>query len=380
MPEGFATIMAIGRALPPNVIDQTSFADFYFRVHNCEHLVELKQKLQRICERTQIRKRHFMWDEDLLKANPCLRTFMEPSLNVRQEFAFPMVPKLGAEAAYKAINEWGQPKSSITHLIFCTTCVTNLPGADFEAAEIIGLNPNVERVMLYLQGCFAGATVLRLAKSLAESRKGARVLIICSECTIGLIRAPSEEHQYDLLSQAIFSDGASALIVGADPDESAGERPIFSIVSASQITLPDSRDAIEGFLREGGIIATIHKNLPLLISDNICKCLEGAFKSVGISDWNSIFWAAHPGGRAILDQIEMKLGLKPEKLQAARHVLAEYGNMSSVCVHYILDEIRLRAAEGGKVTTGDGLQWGVLFGFGPGVTIETVVLHSFPIA
>lgn len=378
MPEGFATIMAIGRALPPNVMDQNAFADFYFRVHNSEHLVELKKKLERICERTQIKKRYFMWDEGLLMANPCLRTFMEPSLNVRQKFLVPEVPKLGVEAAYKAIKEWGQPKSSITHLIFCTTCGMNLPGADFEAAETLGLNPSVERVMLYLQGCFAGGTVLRLAKSLAESRKSARVLIICSESTIGLIRAPSEEHQYDLLAQAIFSDGASALIVGADPKESDGERPIFSIVSATQFTLPDSRDAIEGYLREGGIIATIHKNLPLLISENIYKCLEGAFKNLGISDWNSIFWAAHPGGRAILDQIEVKLALKPEKLQAARHVLAEYGNMSSVCVHYILDEIRLRAAEDGKATTGDGLEWGVLFGFGPGVTIETVVLHSFP--
>jgi hypothetical protein len=27
------------------------------------------------------------------------------------------VPKLGKEAATKAINEWGQPKSKITHLV-----------------------------------------------------------------------------------------------------------------------------------------------------------------------------------------------------------------------------------------------------------------------
>ncbi|CAN1219145.1 Chalcone synthase 1, partial [Linum perenne] len=29
-----------------------------------------------------------------------------------------------------------------------------------------------------------------------------------------------------------------------------------------------------------------------------------------------------------------------------------------------------------KLTNGEGLEWGVLFGFGPGLTVETVVLHS----
>ncbi|CAN1161777.1 Chalcone synthase 3 [Linum perenne] len=32
--------------------------------------------------------------------------------------------------------------------------------------------------------------------------------------------------------------------------------------------------------------------------------------------------------------------------------------------------------EVGKLTNGEGLEWGVLFGFGPGLTVETVVLHS----
>ena len=77
-------------------------------------------------------------------------------------------------------------------------------------------------------------------------------------------------------------------------------------------------------------------------------------------------------------QVEAKLKLKEEKLQATRHVLGEYGNMSSACVLFILDEMRKRSIEEGKGTTGDGLEWGVLFGFGPGLTVETVVLHSVP--
>ncbi|KAI7728765.1 hypothetical protein M8C21_028694, partial [Ambrosia artemisiifolia] len=143
-------------------------------------------------------------------------------------------------------------------------------------------------------------TVLRLAKDLAENNKGARVLVVCSEITAVTFRGPNDTHLDSMVGQALFGDGAAAVIV------------------------------------------------------------------------------AHPGGPAILDQVELKLGLKEEKMRATRHVLSEYGNMSSACVLFILDEMRKKSAEDGATTTGEGLDWGVLFGFGPGLTVETVVLHSLP--
>ncbi|CAH9122304.1 unnamed protein product, partial [Cuscuta epithymum] len=153
------------------------------------------------------------------------------------------------------------------------------------------------------------------------------------------------------------------------------ERPLFELVSAAQTILPDSHGAIDGHLREAGLTFHLLKDVPGLISKHIEKSLKEAFQPLGITDWNSVFWAAHPGGPAILDQVEAKLGLEPEKLRATRHVLSEYGNMSSACVLFILDEMRKASAEGGLSTTGEGLDWGVLFGFGPGLTVETVVLH-----
>ena len=61
-------------------------------------------------------------------------------------------------------------------------------------------------------------------------------------------------------------------------------------------------------------------------------------------------------------------------------MLSEYGNMSSATVFFILDEMRKKSIQEGKSTTGEGLKWGVLFGFGPGITVETVVLQSVPIS
>lgn len=151
------------------------------------------------------------------------------------------------------------------------------------------------------------------------------------------------------------------------------------MVWTAQTILPDSEGAIDGHLREVGLTFHLLKDVPGLISKNINKALEDAFLPLGINDWNSIFWIAHPGGPAILDQVEQKLGLNEEKLTATRNVLRDYGNMSSACVLFILDEMRKKSSEEGKATTGEGLDWGVLFGFGPGLTVETVVLHSVPL-
>ncbi|XP_047177974.1 chalcone synthase-like [Vigna umbellata] len=372
---GPATILAIATANPSNCIYQSDFTDYYFRVTKSDHMTDLKAKLKRICEKSMIEKRYIHLTEKMLKENPNISTYEEPSLDARQDILVEEVPKLGEKAASKALKEWGRARSDITHLIFCSTSGVDMPGADYQLVRLLGLKPSTKRFMLYHQGCFAGGTVLRLAKDLAENNVGARVLVVCSEITVVTFRGPCETHLDSLVGQALFGDGASSVIVGSDPD-TAIERPLFHLVSASETILPNSEGAIEGHLREVGLTFHLKDKVPQLIGDNIEKSLEEAFQPLGISDWNSLFWVAHPGGPAILKQIEAMLGLNPDKLRATKEVLKEYGNMSSACVLFILDEMRRWSLEEGKSSTGEGLKWGVLYGFGPGLTMETIVLHS----
>ncbi|KAL8556232.1 hypothetical protein ACS0TY_003872 [Phlomoides rotata] len=113
-------------------------------------------------------------------------SFTAASLDPRQDIVVAEVPNLGKEAAEKAIKEWGQPVSKITHLIFifCTTTSINMPGADFQLMKLLNLHPSVKRFMMYQQDCAAGGTVLRLAKDLAENNASARVLVVCCDCEV----------------------------------------------------------------------------------------------------------------------------------------------------------------------------------------------------
>jgi bisdemethoxycurcumin synthase len=324
-----------------------------------------------------IKKRYFHHTDDTFQDYPELIDRSLPSLDARQAILASAVPELAAAAASKAIAEWGRPASDVTHLVLATYSGAHMPGADVRLASLLGLRRTAQRTMAYFGGCAAGSAALRLAKDVAENNPGARVLVVCAELNLVQFRAPESDQSVDtLVIQALFGDGAAAVVVGAEDTNvnSAGnihERPIFEMVSASQATIADSEDAAAGHLREDGIAFRPTPKLPALVRQHVERCLADAVAPLGLSGrWNDLFWAVHPGGPAILDGVEAGLALAPEKLAVSRHVLAEYGNLSGASIIFVLDELRRRR----EVLEDGGL--GVMLGLGPGVSVETMVLRA----
>lgn len=373
--EGPACVLGMGTANPPTEFLQEGYPDFFFNITNCSEKDELKAKFQRICDKSGIRKRHLYLTEEVLKENPSIRAYMEPSLNNRHDITIVQVPKLAAEAAANAIKEWGGRRSDITHIVFATTSGVNMPGADLTIAKLLGLKPTVKRVMMYQTGCFGGATALRVAKDLAENNAGARVLACCAEVTAVTYRAPNEEHLDGLIGSALFGDGAAVYVVGSDP-KPVLEKPLFEVLWAGETFLPGTEGIITGKLTEAGLFLKASKEVPGLISSNIDGFLTEVRKVVGSPQYNDMFWAVHPGGPAILSQIEAKLKLNSDKMQGSRDVLSEYGNMSCASVMFALDQIRNRSLKMGASTLGEGNEFGFFIGFGPGLTLEVIVLRA----
>uniref|UniRef100_A0A0E0M5Z4 Chalcone synthase n=1 Tax=Oryza punctata TaxID=4537 RepID=A0A0E0M5Z4_ORYPU len=370
--EGPATILAIGTANPANIYPQDEFADYYFGLTKSEHLTELKDKMKRICQKSGIEKRYIHLDEELIRAHPEIIDKTLPSLEARVDIASIEVPKLAESAARKAIAEWGRPATEITHLIFSTYSGCRAPSADLQLAMLLGLRPSVSRTILSLHGCSGGGRALQLAKEIAENNHGARVLVALSELTLVCFSTPDESK---IVGHGLFGDGAGAIIVGAVPLVD-GERPLFEMLAASQTMIPGTEHALGMQATNSGIDFHLSIQVPMVIKDNIHQCLLDAFQLVGSMDpnWNDLFWVVHPGGRAILDNIEDKLQLQPGKLAASRYVLSEYGNMSGATIAFVLDELRRRREkdEGGLQQP----KWGVMLAFGPGITIEAMVLRN----
>ncbi|KAJ8763944.1 hypothetical protein K2173_003726 [Erythroxylum novogranatense] len=201
---GPATIMAIGTAAHANCVYQTTYPDYYFKITNSEHKTQLKEKFKRICKflffaKSMINKRYMHLAEEILKENPNICAYMIHGtfLDARRDCG---EGEPGKEAASKAIKEWVQPKSKITHMgmAFCTTNGVDSPGADHQLTKLLGFPPSVKRYMLYQQGRFVGGTVLCSAKDLAQNNKCARALVVCSEIIAATFRGPSDTHQDSL--------------------------------------------------------------------------------------------------------------------------------------------------------------------------------------
>lgn len=82
-------------------------------------------------------------------------------------------------------------------------------------------------------------------------------------------------------------------------------------------------------------------------------------------------WAVPSGGRSILDAVQNSLDLDPPLLAASRHVLGNYGNMSSATVLFVLAEM-LRPNAAGALSG----QRGCALAFGPCLTAETMLFFA----
>lgn len=184
------------------------------------------------------------------------------------------MPELVATAAAKAITQWGRPAGDITHLVFSTSTSVQVPAIDLRVTSHLGLSSTVQRTMICSNGCTGSSSALRVAKDIAESNRGARVLVTCADMlSIVGIHVPNDARPAGIIAHALFGDGTSAVIVGADPQEPL-ERPVFEMVSVSQATVPGTEHVVAVELTKGGIDYRIEPDeLKALVGDDIERCL-----------------------------------------------------------------------------------------------------------
>ncbi|XP_006359643.1 type III polyketide synthase B [Solanum tuberosum] len=368
---GNATILALGKAFPHQLVMQEFLVDGYFKNTNCDD-PELKQRLTRLCKTTTVKTRYVVMSEEILKKYPELAVEGLPTVKQRLDICNAAVTEMAIEASQSCIKKWGRPISDITHVVYVSSSEARLPGGDLYLAKGLGLSPETKRVMLYFAGCSGGVAGLRVAKDIAENNPGSRVLLATSETTIIGFKPPSVDRPYDLVGVALFGDGAGAMIIGSNPIRDI-ERPLFELHTAIQHFLPDTEKIIDGRLTEEGISFKLERELPQIIEDNIEGFCDKLISISGINDreYNKLFWAVHPGGPAILNRLEKKLDLSPEKLSASRRALADYGNASSNTIVYVL-EYMLEEKK-------DITDWGLILAFGPGITFEGILTKNLTI-
>jgi predicted naringenin-chalcone synthase len=249
-----------------------------------------------------------------------------------------------------------------SHLI--TVCCTGMyaPGLDLEIMKRCGLRGSIHRLSLNFMGCYAAVNALRTANALCEALPGSRVLVVCVElCSLHFQKEYSEDN---LLANALFSDGAAAVVIEGQSSDQG-----LKLVHFHSIVVDEGQNDMAWNVGDHGFEMKLSSYIPDLVRDGVRELGERFMSETGLRLNDVEYFAIHPGGKRILDAVERQLNLPPDRNKFAREVLRTCGNMSSPSVLFVLKKIwdSLTGDDAGKTI--------LALAFGPGLTLESMILR-----
>jgi predicted naringenin-chalcone synthase len=316
-------------------------------------------KAEEIFQNSKIEKRHsalkveyFAQERSIEERN---RIYVEGSLD------------LGEKTILACLQETGvDPRDVDTFLVASCTGYSN-PGLEILLAKRLGMRENVRRTAIGGMGCYAAFPgMVRAYESLFARPESLVLLLMVEICSVTLQMDATTEN---VVASALFGDGAAALILGNGHAPVRPTPPCFPrIIDFETQTSYDTVDEMGFHITSTGFRVQLSARVPFYIRENACVLTDALLARNKLGRKDIRHWVVHPGGAKILDYVQEALGLTEGDLRFSRDVLAEYGNMSSPTVMFILDRI-IRQAD---PQPGD---YGLMMGFGPGLTIESSLIQ-----
>ncbi|MBI1876798.1 MAG: stilbene synthase [Chloroflexi bacterium] len=342
-------VRAVATAVPPFKIEQTeakAFAQACFQPGFKD-----VQRLLPIFDHTAIQSRYLAQALDWY-TQP--HSFPE-SNSLYEKVALELIEA----AARQALNRARMPPSAIGLVIFVSTTGIATPSLDARLIQRLGLSPHTARLPVWGLGCAGGVAGLAHAAALAKSMPPKAVLLVAVELC-SLTYQSSDLSKANLVATSLFGDGAAAAVLqmgGAGPE-----------ILGQHSTLFDNSEDVMGWdLVETGLKVRFSRNIPSIVREHLPALLHQACAKWGIARADLRHYVAHPGGAKVLAAYAESLGLSPDQLAPAYHILKAYGNMSSVSVLFVLEHF--------LATTPRSDEYGVMLALGPGFSAEQVLFR-----
>ena len=387
-------LRGFGLALPEHSIAQADAADFVLPFN--ADTEEQARVLRGLYRRAGVRRRHSV----VLESNGDAGVVQQSTYTPRSEES-PLGPTtsermrayeqhasvLATTATQRALSDSHIEAADITHLVTVSCSGFHAPGFDIELLQTAGLSPSVARTHVGFMGCHGALNGLRVADAFLKADPNACVLLCCVELY-------SLHHQYGwspdrIVSNALFADGAAAVVLtndnagGSQSRQRLGEisgglpssgelgyeesgRVSWQLLASGSVVLPETLGDMGWRIRDHGFEMTLSARVPELIKQHLRPWLSDwlGSRNLALDDIRS--WAFHPGGPRILSAAGEALGLQREQWAVSESILADFGNMSSPTILFILDRLRAEAVAGPCVA----------LAFGPGLTIEAALLRN----
>ena len=268
--------------------------------------------------------------------------------------------QLAIAAARRALADWGGDPQEITHIVTTCTSGWSEPGVALGVIEALGLPLDCAKAELNFNGCFCGATCLRLGRDIVRAGDAKAVLVVAVEVASTHYDVSATDTS-SLVAHALFADGAAAVVL-APTGRWRYEGTGMALVpeSSRMLRLDPPRSAEHTAyrmyldrnvgLKLGEYFGTGHGSTLLMRLDPDRTQPRPAL-------------AIHPGGPNILDNLNsvfVERGWSETALQPSYTVLHNFGNLGAAAMLFVLAQILDTLQEETLLT----------MAFGPGVTVE----------
>lgn len=354
-------ITSIATAVPDNCFPQMQIAEFMAAALQMDDYNQ--RRLKALYRSTKIAQRYSVLSD--YGKLPEAYTFypntadLEPFPSVSQRMM--AYKKYALPLCLKAIAKLSNTEN-ITHIITVSCTGMYAPGIDIEIIAALQLNTHIQRTAINFMGCYGAFNGLKMADTICKADAQAKVLLVCVElCTLHFQKKMDEDF---LLSNALFADGAAAVLVEAQANENTKALALKSFFCDLYF---EGKQDMAWQVGDLGFEMTLTSYIPKLVKAGIKALIDKLLQNAGLNAHEISLYAMHPGGKAILEAIEKALEISEEENKYAYSVLKNYGNMSSCTVLFVLEEI----LKDSKNQKGQNI---LSCAFGPGLTLESMVL------
>ncbi|MEQ9592668.1 MAG: type III polyketide synthase [Cyclobacteriaceae bacterium] len=358
-------ITSIGIANPANKVNQKQIAEFMIgamQLQNAE-----ADKLRALYRASGIEYRHSVIEDygstpskNFYSSSKDLEPF--PDTQLRMKLFRKEAVELSVSAAQNCLQFSSAKPTDITHLVVVSCTGMFAPGLDIDLIRRLKLDSTTKRTSINFMGCYAAFNALRVADSFCKSDPNAKVLIVCTElCSIHFQKENSEDNK---LANALFADGSASVLVEGNSNNSIS----LKIENFFCDIAIESENEMAWTIGNNGFEMKLSSYVPEVIKNGIHQLTQSLLTENNIKLDDVTYFAIHPGGKKILETIEQELQLTKDQNKFSYEVLREYGNMSSPTVLFVLHKIfsELRQDDHNKKI--------LSFGFGPGLTLESLIL------
>ena len=312
-----------------------------------------QRKVIKLFEGAGVDKRYSIMDPE--------EVFVATSFEEKNNIYAREVVKLAAQSLKKALDKARLKATDIDYIITVSCTGIMIPSMDAYLINSLQMKQDIVRLPVTEMGCAAGVSGIIYAKNFLKANPNKRAVVIAVEAPTATFQL-TDYSMTNIVSAAIFGDGASAVILSSYEDEQGP-----AIVDEAMYHFYDATKMMGFNLVNTGLQMILDKEVPQKISDHFPAIVHPFLErnNLKIEDIDHLIF--HPGGKKIVQTVEDLFGVLGKNIDDTKEVLRLYGNMSSATVLYVLERFMDKDPVKGER--------GLMLSFGPGFSAQRILLE-----